>query len=168
MMIHSLGYRTLTMPLSKALVKWKPCLLKNERLFYSAVWWFWGSCFRNFKFHFSSGKQQRTFGQGAALASPSILQMLGTETRLLQPWTRQGHAAKPSSSVFTASRCTHLVCPASESSWVTATRCMERLAFIVDGISVNLEQRGTRPLHSHICQREFLNTKRRNFADEQL
>lgn len=60
-------------------------------------------------------QERRTFGQGAALASPSILQMLGTETSLLQPWTRQGDVAKPSSSVFTASSCTHLVCPASES-----------------------------------------------------
>lgn len=49
-----------------------------------------------------------------------------------------------------------------------SNKMFEETGFIVDGISVNLEQRGTRALHSHICQREFLNTKRRNFADEQL
>lgn len=154
------------MPLSKALAKLKPCLLK-ERWFYNTVWWFRGSYFRNFKCHFSSGKQQRTFGQGVALASCSCW--------ALKPACcshRPGSDMQQSSALlyFLLSVCS-VVQSGLSCKWIHMSHHSNELhekrpAFIVDGISTDFEQRHTRALHGHVFQRESLNRRRRNFADK--
>lgn len=168
MMIHSLEYQLTYLDIAtfKGNVKWKPCLLKNERWFYNTVWWF--------EVHISgissfSSVQENNRGYLVRVQLwpvPASQQMLGTETSLLQPWARQWHAAKLNSSEFPAQLYTsglsykwiHMRYHSNESH-------EKRPAFIVDAFL--LTERYKSPSWSKISK-GILNRRRRNFADKQL
>lgn len=72
---------------------------------------------------------------------------------------------------ISCSQCAQLYTSALSYKWIHMSHHSnesheKRPAFIVDGISSDLDWRHTRALHGHIFQREFLNRRRRNLADK--
>lgn len=90
-MIHSLGYQLIYFDNStfKDLNQMKAMPSEEQEMILQHCLMVLRCILQEFQVSFQFMKQQRMFGQGASLASPSILQMLGTETSLLQPWARQ-------------------------------------------------------------------------------